>query len=223
MDHNDNKMVTTWQTGTRGGPTVVVIVVVMQLGQSQRGGESNNNNYDDNNGDINGKEGAAAGLRATMPTGTSTATKLTKKTTMVARRNFCILRGGGGKGCTHHCLKGLQCSSSSFCQCVCSSLSSMSPPSLRQLEKIAVMIVSMLMHRLEISVMFCMDLIQAIALFPFVLWESVKSIIFLDVAFISLISSWLIRHLFLWGRKMDGLTEFASSSRLVTFSVAKFP
>ena len=97
------------------------------------------------------------------------------------------------------------------------------PPSLRQLEKIAVMIVSMLMHRLEISVMFCMVLIQAIALFPFVLWESVKSIIFLDVAFISLISSWLIRHLFLWGRKMDGLTEFASSSRLVTFSVAKFP
>ena len=87
----------------------------------------------------------------------------------------------------------------------------------------AVMIVSILIHRLEKSVMFCMDPMRVIAVFPFVLWESAKSIIFLGVAFILLINSQSIKHLFLWGRKTDGSTEFALSLRLGTFSVAKFP
>ncbi len=91
------------------------------------------------------------------------------------------------------------------------------------LEQIAVMIVSMLMHKLEKSVIFCIVPMRAIAVFPFVLWELAKSMMFSEVAFISLISSQLIRHLFLRGRKTDGSTENASSLRLVTFSVAKFP
>jgi hypothetical protein len=49
------------------------------------------------------------------------------------------------------------------------------------------MIVSMLMHKLEKSVIFCMVPIRAISVFPFVLWESAKSMMFLEVAFISLI------------------------------------
>ena len=75
------------------------------------------------------------------------------------------------------------------------------------LEQIAVMIVSILIHRLEKSVMFCMDSMQVMAVFPFVLWESVKSIIFSHVAFIVLINSWSIRHLFLWGRKNGWLNR----------------
>ncbi len=91
------------------------------------------------------------------------------------------------------------------------------------LKQIAVMIVSILMHKLEKYVIFCMVPMQAIAVFYFVLWESAKSMMFLEVAFISLISSQSIRHLFLWGRKTDGSTDNALSLRLVTFSVAKFP
>ncbi len=64
---------------------------------------------------------------------------------------------------------------------------------------------------------------QAIVVFPLVLWESVKSIMFSEVAFTSLESSCLPRTLFLCGRKADSSTELALSSRLVTFLVAKFP
>ncbi len=85
------------------------------------------------------------------------------------------------------------------------------------------MIVSILIHRLEKSVMFCMDPMQVMSVFPFVLWELAKSIIFLDVAFVSLINSQSIRHLVVWGRKTDGSTEFASSLRLVTFFFRKIP
>ncbi len=53
------------------------------------------------------------------------------------------------------------------------------------LEQIAVMIVSMLMHTLEKPVIFCMVPIRAIAVFLFVLWESAKSMMFSEVAFIS--------------------------------------
>ncbi len=91
------------------------------------------------------------------------------------------------------------------------------------LEQMAVMIVSILIQRLEKSIKFCMDPMPGMTVFHFILWVSAKSIIFSDVAFISLINSRLIRHLFLWGRNTDGSTEFALSSRLKTFSVAKFP
>jgi hypothetical protein len=73
------------------------------------------------------------------------------------------------------------------------------------LEQMAVMIVSMLMHRPEKSVKFCMDPMQVMAVFLFVFWKSAKSITFSDVAFISLINLWSIRHLFLWGRKKGWL------------------
>ncbi len=85
------------------------------------------------------------------------------------------------------------------------------------------MIVSMLMQRLEKSTMECIVPMQAIAVFPLVLWELAKSMMFSDVALTSLKSSCLTRTLFLWGRKADGSTELASILRLVTFSVAKFP
>ncbi len=91
------------------------------------------------------------------------------------------------------------------------------------LEQTAVMIVSMLMQRLEKSSMVCIVLMQAIAIFPLVLWESAKSMMFSDVAFTSLKSSCLTRTSFLYGRKADGSTELASSLRLVTFLGAKFP
>ncbi len=89
------------------------------------------------------------------------------------------------------------------------------------LEQMVVMIVSMLMQRLEKSTMDYIVPMQAIVVFPLVLWESAKSMTFLDVAFTLLESSHSTRTLFLWGRKADGPTELASSSRLVTFLVAK--
>ncbi len=77
------------------------------------------------------------------------------------------------------------------------------------MEQMAVMIVSMLMHRLEKSTMDCIVPMQAIAVFPLVLQESAKSMTFLDVAFTLLKSSCLTRTLFLRGRKADGSNELA--------------
>ena len=88
------------------------------------------------------------------------------------------------------------------------------------MEQIAVMIVSMLMHRLEKLTMEVMVPMRAMAVFPLVLC---KSITFSDVALTSLVISQSTRNLFLCGRKTEGSTELASTSRLVTFSVAKLP
>ena len=103
LNHGNNEMALTGQTGTQGGPTVVAVVVVGQRGQLQWRGVSNNNNYADDNGDNNGKGGSTAGLRGTAPTEMSMTAKLTKTTTTVVGRNVHVIRGGGGKGCTCHC------------------------------------------------------------------------------------------------------------------------
>ncbi len=87
----------------------------------------------------------------------------------------------------------------------------------------AVMIVSMLMQRLEKSTMDCIVPMQAIAVFPLVLWELAKSMTFSEVAFTLLERSHSTRTLFLSRRKADSSTESALSLWLVTFLVAKFP
>jgi hypothetical protein len=91
------------------------------------------------------------------------------------------------------------------------------------LEQIAMMIVFMLMHRLEKLTKKVIVPMQDIAVFPFVLWESVKSMTFSKVAFTSVLLSHSTRQAFFWRRKADGSIESTSFMRLMTFFVAKFP
>jgi hypothetical protein len=83
--------------------------------------------------------------------------------------------------------------------------------------------VSMLMHRLEKSVMSDMVPMRAIAVLRVDFWESMMSMTFLLVAWFSVDDSRSTSYLFFWGRKADGSTFSVSCSRLVTFLVAKLP
>jgi hypothetical protein len=78
------------------------------------------------------------------------------------------------------------------------------------LEQIVVMIVFMLIHRLKKSIIEVIVPTQDIEVFPFVLWESVKSTTFSEVAFTLVLLSHLKRQAFFWGRKADGLIKCAS-------------
>ncbi len=91
------------------------------------------------------------------------------------------------------------------------------------LVQIAEITVSMLMHRLEKSVMSIIVPMRVMAVLRMDFWELIISMTFLLVAQFLVDYSRSTRHLFLWRRKAVGSTFLVSCSRLVNFLVAKFP